>query len=120
MFDITNEYASGESALWHLHSKGKETRQDNDASRDSKSNNNNKRKAYNFVIAIGQSSEPLSPFKKGLKKPSLEQILDGPCLLHKGNHKARECFSLRSFTTAGLKVAPVLKSKDRPNEKKDN
>lgn len=119
-FEITDKYTSGESALRKIRGKANERRLEADESRDFK-NNNNKRKVDHLVAAVGQSNDRSALPKKGLRNQlSFEDLLDGPCLWYKGGHKARECFSLRSFTTATLKVAPAKLLREARKDKKDN
>ena len=58
--------------------------------------------------------------KNSRRRPSFEELLDGSCLIHGSGHKARECFSLRSFATEALKVAPARQQRTPRNNKKDD
>ncbi|GJN27676.1 hypothetical protein PR202_gb15718 [Eleusine coracana subsp. coracana] len=83
-FEITNKFASGESALDDIRGKGKEKRSDKPES----SKKNKKRKPDNVVHMVDRLQK-----NPRTNQPSIDELLSGPCLWHpKGNHKAKDCY----------------------------
>ncbi|KAK3161145.1 hypothetical protein QOZ80_1BG0072700 [Eleusine coracana subsp. coracana] len=106
-FEIADKYASGESALDDIRGKGKEKRSDKPES----SEKDKKRKPDNAVNTVDR-------FWKNPRtnQPSTNELLSGICPWHpKGNHKAKDCYYLKGFATAALKVA-----KDPPRHNNSN
>ncbi|GJN18556.1 hypothetical protein PR202_gb05728 [Eleusine coracana subsp. coracana] len=113
-FEIANKLASRESALYDIRGKGKGKHSDKLES----SKKDKKWKTENMVAVVDQPK----------KKPSDKfvdhgQLAKWPCLWHpKGNHKAKDCYTLKGFVTAALKVAkdpPRRNGKDKPNDDND-
>ncbi|GJN37028.1 hypothetical protein PR202_gb25946 [Eleusine coracana subsp. coracana] len=115
-FKIADKYASGESALDDIRGKGKEKRSDKPES----SRKDKNRKPDNAVNMVDR-------FRKNprMNQPSTNELLSGICPWHpKGNHKAKDCYYLKGFATAALKVAkdPLRRNnsnKDKPNNDDD-
>ncbi|GJN13384.1 hypothetical protein PR202_gb00078 [Eleusine coracana subsp. coracana] len=115
-FKITDKYASGESALDDIRGKGKEKRSDKPES----SKKDKKRKSDNAVNTVDR-------FWKNPQtiQPSTDELLSGLCPWHpKGNHKAKDCYYLKGFATAALKVAKDPprcnnSNKDKPKDDDD-
>ncbi|GJN23894.1 hypothetical protein PR202_gb11586 [Eleusine coracana subsp. coracana] len=110
-FEIADKFASGESALDDIRGKGKEKRSDKPKS----SKKEKKRKSNNMVHMVDR-------FQKNPRtnQPSTDELLSGPYLWHpKGNHKAKDCYRLKGFVIAALKVAkdpPRHNSKDKTKD----
>ncbi|GJN20375.1 hypothetical protein PR202_gb07745 [Eleusine coracana subsp. coracana] len=113
-FEIADKFASGESALDDIRGKGKEQQSDKPES----SKKDKKRKPDNVVHTVDR-------FQKNPRtsQPSTDELLSGPCHWHpKGNHKAKDCYRLKGFAMAALKVAndpPRRNSKDKTNDDGD-
>ncbi|GJN24022.1 hypothetical protein PR202_gb11726 [Eleusine coracana subsp. coracana] len=110
-FEIADKFASGESALDDIRGKGKEKRSDKPES----SKKDKKRKSETAVHTVD-----LLQKNPRTNQPSTDELLSGPCLWHpKGNHKAKDCYRLKGFATAALKVAkdpPRRNSKDKAKD----
>ncbi|GJN04623.1 hypothetical protein PR202_ga22187 [Eleusine coracana subsp. coracana] len=99
-FEITDKFASGESALEDIHGKGKEKHSDKSES----SNKDKKRKSDNMVATVDRSQK-----NPQMNQQTRDDLLSGLCLWHpKGNHKARDCYRLKGFVTAALKRRPSV------------
>ncbi|GJN20355.1 hypothetical protein PR202_gb07725 [Eleusine coracana subsp. coracana] len=106
-FEIADKYASGESALDNIRGKGKEKWSNKPES----SKKDKKRKPDNTINIVDR-------FWKNPRtnQPSTDELLSGLCPWHpKGNHKAKDCYYLKGFATAALKVA-----KDPPRRNNNN
>ncbi|KAK3160715.1 hypothetical protein QOZ80_1BG0063430 [Eleusine coracana subsp. coracana] len=106
-FEIADKYASGESALDDIRGKGKEKRLD----KPEPSKKDKKRKPDNAVNIVDRIRK-----NPRMNQPSTDELLSGLCPWHpKGNHKAKDCYYLKGFATATLKVA-----KDPPRRNNSN
>ncbi|GJN20263.1 hypothetical protein PR202_gb07618 [Eleusine coracana subsp. coracana] len=110
-FEIADKFTSGESALDDIRGKGKKKRSDKPKS----SKKEKKRKSDNAVHMMDRLQK-----NPQTNQPSTDELLSGPCLWHpKGNHKANDCYRLKGFATAALKVAkdpPRRNSKDKTKD----
>ncbi|GJN40214.1 hypothetical protein PR202_gb29395 [Eleusine coracana subsp. coracana] len=113
-FEIADKFTSGESALDDIRGKGKEKWSDKPKS----TKKDKKRNPNNMVHTVDRLQK-----NPRTSQPSTDELLSGPCLWHpKGNHKAKDCYRLKGFATAALKVAkdpPRHNSKDKTNDDGD-
>ncbi|GJN03299.1 hypothetical protein PR202_ga20729 [Eleusine coracana subsp. coracana] len=83
-FEIADEFASRESALYDIRGKGKEKRSDKRES----SKKDKKRKTENMVAAVDRTRK-----NPRMNQQTMDDLLSDPCLWHpKGNHKAKDYF----------------------------
>ncbi|GJN25144.1 hypothetical protein PR202_gb12935 [Eleusine coracana subsp. coracana] len=88
-FEITDKFASGESALDDIRGKGKEKRPDKPES----SKKDKKRNSDNVVHTVDRLQK-----KSQTNEPSMDELLSGLCLWHpKGNHKAKDSYRLKEL-----------------------
>ena len=113
-FEIADKFTSGESALDDIQGKGKKKQSNKPES----SKKDKKRKSDNMVHTVDQLQK-----NPRTSQSSTDKLLRGPCLWHpKGNHKAKDCYRLKGFAMAALKVAkdpPRRNSKDKTNDDGD-
>ncbi|GJN31804.1 hypothetical protein PR202_gb20249 [Eleusine coracana subsp. coracana] len=113
-FEIAGKFASGELALDDIRGEGKEKR----SYKPESSKKDKKRKPDNVVHTVDQLQK-----NPRTSQPSTDELLSGPCLCHpKGNHKAKDCYRIKGFATAVLKMAkdpPRRNSKDKTNDDGD-
>ncbi|GJN40003.1 hypothetical protein PR202_gb29164 [Eleusine coracana subsp. coracana] len=90
-FEIADKFASGESALDDIRGKGKEKWSNKPES----PKKDKKRKPNNVVHTVDRLQK-----NPRTSQPSTDELLSGPCLCHpKENHKAKDCYRLKGFTT---------------------
>ncbi|GJN40128.1 hypothetical protein PR202_gb29299 [Eleusine coracana subsp. coracana] len=96
-FKIADKFASGELVLDDIRGKVKEKQSDKPES----FKKDKKRKPDNMVHTVDRLQK-----NPRTSQSSTDELLSGPCLWHpKGNHKAKDCYRLKGFATATLKVA---------------
>ncbi|GJM93883.1 hypothetical protein PR202_ga10476 [Eleusine coracana subsp. coracana] len=106
-FEIADKFALGKSALYDISGKGKEKRSNKRES----SKKDKKRKNDNMIATVDRSKK-----NPRMNQQTMDDLLSGSCLWHpKGNHKAKDCYHLKGFMTATLKVA-----KDPPRQNGKN
>ncbi|GJM87649.1 hypothetical protein PR202_ga03626 [Eleusine coracana subsp. coracana] len=113
-FKIADKFTLGESALYDIRGKGKEKCSDKPES----SKKDKKQKSENMVVVVDRMRK-----NPRTNQQTMDDLLSDPCLWHpKGNHKVKDCYQLKGFTTAALKVAkdpPRRNDNDKTNDRDD-
>ncbi|GJN31772.1 hypothetical protein PR202_gb20230 [Eleusine coracana subsp. coracana] len=104
LFTMADKYAAGNSALFQVRQYKEATPRNQSGPSDYSKDGDRKRKQDRTVANTERRTR-----RKPVTQDDFNKMLDGPCLLHDGAHKARECFKLKNFAHHALKVC-----KERP------
>ena len=112
MLSIANSYAAGEEAL--LETRGnKKTRKSSQP--ESSKGKDKKRKGDKLVVVVKR------PRRRAPNPEEYQRFLDSPCIWHdKGNHKTKDCYSLKGYTKEILKKTGGSKKAEGARDKEDD